>query len=313
MRLIFNSSFLTILSLAFFTACNPKFQIKPNYLTPKVGDSQGDGDSSQGDEAIIEPPPSEETSIEDRYPFLKDSSFHTRLKEIQPIPANKNCSNAFSYSYLGTARLVSQYIFGDFPHMFFSQSGPRFIPYFSGYPADISEEELFGPSNLLKDINSTHSELLNLLQLPLTLSSITKSSHFDHDHHCRHRAGTAIDIRPLPGERPITWRSKDYDFQKNLEFVKQLLKRKEVYVIFFNDPNIYNHNAIQELLKQRTKDNWLTVYRTNVRGHDNHYHIEFALHPDVHEVTEYIFSQTDLSPASSFIQSIYSDFELKSH
>ena len=124
----------------------------------------------------------------------------------------------------------------------------------------------------------------------LKLTGITKHSSFDHDLHCRHRGGNVFDMRPFPATEPMTWRSKVYDREANLEFIKAMLAWEKVELIFFNDPKILNDKEVKQIIAQREAAGDPVIFQ-RAGGHDNHLHIEFKIEGELDRVSTYVFDK----------------------
>ena len=204
-----------------------------------------------------------------------------------PIPNTKNCSNTFTYAYFGVARWVYKNLRSNFPILKFSPS-PRYAPFFNAYPANTDNEELFFSQYAHDKNESIHLWVQKELKRPLTLTSLTLGSQHDHDRHCRHRAGTSVDVRPFPGDTPTTWRSNNYNRAENLKFIQMLAAREDVNVIFFNDPEILKDKQIAEIKKIRQANGNPLVFQA-AAGHDNHIHYEFKLDTEIDKITSHVY------------------------
>ncbi len=235
--------------------------------------------------------------MQQTYTFLRKSAYWQKAKQMLPIPSDKKCRNTYSYGYLGLARYIYKNLKSDFPILTFRPS-PRYAPFFSGFPSNTDNEELFFSDYGHEKNWEIHLWVQQNLKRPLTLTSLTLGSQHDHDRHCRHRAGVSTDVRPFPGDRPTTWNSSNYIRSENLAFIRMLASRPDINVIFFNDPEILNDKKIAEIKKQRQAAGNPLVFQS-ANGHDNHIHYEFALDPEIEEITEYTYQRlVPITPSS---------------
>ena len=153
-------------------------------------------------EEPVEPPA---RSIEEQYPFLKEQSFWDRVEEITPIPSSKSCSNQKSYAYFGIVRLVNSYLSeAGFP-MFPFEEDIRYYRFLDRKePEEPKRWEIFGLDRLFENLLLVDKQMRSSIGRSLTLTGITKHHDFDHDLHCRHRAGNVFDLRPFPGDQAVT-------------------------------------------------------------------------------------------------------------
>jgi len=229
------------------------------------------------------------------YDFLDDENFWQAVKEIAFIPDNKSCSNKESYAYFGIARLVYERIYGDLRLLPFGNK-KRFKRFYESYPEDTSSHELYLTTGLMKRLNEITRFTNADLGIPLTITALTLYSGEKHDFHCRHRAGTTLDIRPFPASQPMTWRDSAYDLNMNLQFIRYLVAKKDVTLIYFNDKRLQEDEVVIDIMRARAAQGNSLIFRS-VGGHDNHYHIEFKVDTEVDLVTRFIRSQIDISQA----------------
>lgn len=239
-------------------------------------------------------------NIEDEYPFLKEGSFWNRVKEITPIPSSKRCRNVNSYAYFGIVRLVAQYLEGSQFSMFPFASDLRYYRFLDKQePAEPKKWEIFGQDQLYGKLLEINHVISGLIGRDMTLTGITKHNDFDHDLHCRHRGGNVFDMRPFPGTQPVTWRSKEYDREANLLFIKKLLAWEKVELIFFNDPEILRDKEVKEIIEQRKLNGKPVIFQSS-SGHDNHLHIEFFIEGELDRVSQYVYEKKGFNKIQSF-------------
>ncbi|MCC6276507.1 MAG: hypothetical protein IT289_01180 [Oligoflexia bacterium] len=109
---------------------------------------------------------------------------------------------------------------------------------------------------------------------PLYLTAATSNpQRYTLDHHCLHRSGYSIDIRPLPGLRPTHLWSEEYDREMNRRLILELVNDLRVRRIYFSDPKLLKDPEVKAAVDYRAQTQRPVEY-IPMRDHYNHIHIE---------------------------------------